>query len=238
MPGISEQFHQATIYSRKKPFAGSKPLQKPEPFKEYPKSKKLKLEAPDLPEGSLWDALKNRRSRRDFRKEAISKEQLAILLWAGQGVTGKISGYLLRTAPSAGALFPIETYLVINRVEGIEPGVYHWNLKEQALELLKPGDCSLEIELAALNQDMCRTAAVVFVFSAIFARSTSKYSDRGLRYVYMDAAHICQNLYLACEDLGLGCCGVGAFFDDEVDALIGLDSKEEAAVYLAAVGKF
>jgi SagB-type dehydrogenase family enzyme len=238
MAGLSGQFHQGTIYSRKKPFTGSKPQDRPEPFKEYPGSKKVKLETPALPAGSLWLSLKNRRSRRDFKKEPISKDQLALLLWAAQGGTEKNSGFQLRTAPSAGALYPIETYLVINRVEGLEPGVYHWNLIEQSLELLKAGDCSLEMEISALSQDMCRTGAVVFAWSAIFARSTFKYSDRGLRYIYMDAGHICENLYLACEDLKLGCCGVGAFFDDEVDALLGLDSKEEAAVYLAAVGKY
>lgn len=238
MPGIAEQFHQNTVYSRKKPFAGSRPSRQAEPFKEYPNSKRLKLEPPDLPKGSLWQALKNRRSRREFIKEPITKEQLALLLWACQGVTSKISGYLLRTAPSAGALYPVETYLVINRVQGIDPGIYHWNIQEQALELLKQGDFSREIESAALNQDMCRNGSVVFVFSAIFARSTFKYSDRGLRYIYMDAGHICQNLYLACEDMNLGCCGIGAFFDDEVNDLFGLDSREESAIYLAAVGKY
>jgi len=237
MAGIGEEFLKRTCYSRSHPFVGSKPKQMAAPFKEYKDARKIKLEAPSLPESSLWNALKSRRSRRDFTRQAISQEQLSLLLWASQGVTEKVSGFLLRTAPSAGALYPLETYLVINRVDGIDPGIYHFNILTQELELVKAGDFSRTIETAALGQDMCAAASAVFVWSAVFARSAYKYSDRAYRYLFTDAGHICQNLYLACEDLGLGCCAVGAFFDDAVDDLIGLDSEDEAAVYLAAVGK-
>ena len=106
------------------------------------------------------------------------------------------------------------------------------------MEEIRSGDFSKEIESAALGQDMCRRAAAVFIWSAVFSRSTFKYSDRGYRYIFADAGHICQNLYLACEDLGLGCCGIGAFFDDQVDSLLGLNSGEESTIYLAAVGKY
>ena len=238
MAGIGEEFFQRTSYSRSGIFQGSRPLRPAEPFKTYPKAKRVSLPEPELPSGSLWQALKNRRSRRDFKKESITQKELGLLLWAAQGVTEKISGFLLRTAPSAGALYPVETYLVINRVEELEPGIYHWNIKEQVLEQLKAGDFSREIESACLGQDMCRTASVVFAWSAIFARSTYKYSDRGIRYIFVDAGHICQNLYLACEDLGLGCCAIGAFFDDAVNELLGLDGREEASIYLSAVGKY
>jgi len=238
MAGIGEEFFKRTIYSRTRHLTGVSPAKRgTEPFKAYAQSRSVKLGEASIPDGSLWQCLKHRRSRREYKHEPISQKQLALLLWACQGVTSKIPGFLLRTAPSAGALYPIESYLVVNRVEGMEQGVYHWNILEQGLELLKPGDFSHQIEAAALGQDMCRRGAVVFIWSAIFARSTYKYSDRGFRYVFMDAGHICQNLYLACEDLGLGCCGIGAFFDEEVDALLGLDSENEASVYLAAVGK-
>jgi len=237
MAGIGEEFFKRTIYSRQRQFTGSRPKNPAEPFKAYAQNPRIKLEKPAIPDGSLWQCLKHRRSRREYKREPISQKQLALLLWACQGVTSEIPGFFLRTAPSAGALYPIESYLVLNRVEQMEQGIYHWNILEQSLELLKPGDFSHQIEAAALGQDMCREAAAVFIWSAIFARSTYKYSDRGYRYVFMDAGHICQNLYLACEDLGLGCCGIGAFFDDEVDALLGLDSENEASVYLAAVGK-
>jgi len=238
MSGIGEEFFQKTIYSRTRPFRGARPKKMAEPFKTYPESSKIKLPLPELPSGSLWTSLKNRRSRRDFKREPISQDELGLLLFAIQGITERVSGYLLRTAPSAGALYPIETYLVINRVQDIDPGIYHWNILESALELLKPGDFSKQIEESALGQDMCRDGAVVFVFCAIFARSSYKYSDRGYRYVFMDAGHICQNLYLACEDLGLGCCAIGAFFDDAVNELLELDGIEESAIYLSAVGRY
>jgi SagB-type dehydrogenase family enzyme len=238
MAGIGDEFFKRTIYSRTRHFAGFKPEKMAEPFKQYPASRKLKLAVPGLPEGSLWKALENRRSRRELKPVAIGKDQLSLLIWACQGVTSKVSGYFLRTAPSAGALFPVETYLVVNRVDGIDPGIYHWNLVEQSLEELRSGDFSKEIEAAALNQGMCRNGSAVFIWSAVFSRSAYKYSDRAYRYIFMDAGHICQDLYLACEDLGLGCCAIGAFFDDDVDGLLGLNSDDESSIYLAAVGKY
>jgi len=238
MAGIGEEFFKRTIYSRTRPFSGFKPDQRAEPFKQYAASRKIKMDAPALPQGSLWQSLAKRRSRREFKREAITKDQLSLLIWACSGVTAKIPGFFLRTAPSAGALFPVEGYLVVNRVDGVEPGVYHWNILEQSLEEIRSGDFSKEIESAALGQDMCRRAAAVFIWSAVFSRSTFKYSDRGYRYIFADAGHICQNLYLACEDLGLGCCGIGAFFDDQVDSLLGLNSGDESTIYLAAVGKY
>jgi len=237
MAGIGEEFYKRTGYSRKRPFGGVRP-KAAAPFKSYPGAKTVKLVEPELPEGSLWKALKNRRSRREFKREAISKDQLSLLVWACQGVTAKVSDFLLRTAPSAGALFPVETYLVINRVTGIESGIYHWNIVSQDLELLNSGDFSREIQSAGLGQEMCGAGSAVFAWTAVFARSASKYSDRGYRYVLMDAAHVCQNLYLACEDLGLGCCGIGAYLDDEAGELLGLDPETEGVVYLAAVGKY
>jgi SagB-type dehydrogenase family enzyme len=238
MAGIGDEFFRKTIYSRTRHFPGYKPERRADPFKQYAGSRKLKMEAPALPKGSLWESLAKRRSRREFKREAISREQLALLIWSGQGVTSKISGFVLRTAPSAGALFPVESYLVVNRVEGVEPGIYHWNILEQSLEEIRSGDCSREIEDAALSQEMCEKAAAVFIWSAVFSRSTFKYSDRGYRYIFVDAGHVCQNLYLACEDLGLGCCAIGAFFDDQVDELLGLRSEDESSIYLAAVGKY
>jgi len=238
MAGIGEEFFQRTCYSRTRPFEGVKPKTISEPFKAYKDAQTVKVPAPKLPEGSLWKALANRRSRREFKREAISPEQLSLLIWSCTGVTQKIPGFFLRTAPSAGALYPVENYLVVNRDEGIEPGIYHWNLLEQELELVKAGDCSRELQAAALSQDMASRAAVVFVWSAIFGRSTYKYADRGYRYIFADAGHVCENLYLACEDLGLGCCGIGAFFDDDLDKFMGFTTDDEATIYLAAVGKY
>ncbi len=141
-----------------------------------------------------------------------------------------------RATPSAGALYPIETYIVVNRVEEIPPGIYHYNVKEAKLSLLKEGHFGSDLCHAGLDQEMLEEAACVFIWTAIVQRSKWKYRERAYRYIYMDVGHIGQNLYLAATALNLGCCTVGAFFDEEVDRLIGLDGKGEISVYLGAVG--
>jgi len=163
--------------------------------------------------------------------------ELSNLLWATQGITEKAFGPWYRTAPSAGALHPIDTYLVVNRVQGLEPGIYFFDVLEFSLVLKRTGDFSGPIAQAALNQDMARTAAVVFVWVAVIQRSRQKYRQRAYRYIYLDCGHIAQNLYLAATALDLGCCGIAAIFDDEVNDLVGVDGQEETAIYLAMVGK-
>ena len=139
--------------------------------------------------------------------------------------------------PSAGALYPIETYIIVNRVEEIPSGLYHYNVKEAQLVLLKEGHFGSDLCHAGLGQEMLEEASCVFIWTAIVERSKWKYRERAYRYIYMDAGHIGQNLYLAATALGLGCCTVGAFFDEEVDRLIGVDGKEEISIYLGAVGR-
>jgi SagB-type dehydrogenase family enzyme len=145
-------------------------------------------------------------------------------------------GREFRTAPSAGALYPIETYLIVNKVEGLEKGLYHYNIAAHSLEELKTGEYGIEITHAALDQDMCAEAAVVFVWSAIFIRSKWKYGQRAYRLVYLDAGHIVENLALSATGIGLGSCQIGAFFDDEVNQIIGVDGVEESVLYLSTVG--
>jgi len=134
-------------------------------------------------------------------------------------------------------LFPIETYLVINRVDELEPGLYHLFLPEWELEFLSPGSYGPRLAQAALGQRMMATAAVDFIWTAVAYRSAWKYEQRTYRYIYLDTGHICQNLYLACESLKLGCCAVGAFFDGDANQLIAADGNEETLIYMAAVGK-
>ena len=160
-----------------------------------------------------------------------------MLIWATQGITTKSWGFDFRTVPSAGALYPIETYVVVNRVEGILPGIYHYNVKEAQLVLIREGSFGRELSQAALGQGMLEEAASVFVWTAMVERSKWKYRERAYRYIYMDVGHIGQNLYLAATGLNLGCCTVGAFFDDEIDHLIGIDGKTEISVYLGIVGR-
>jgi SagB-type dehydrogenase family enzyme len=159
------------------------------------------------------------------------------MLWATQGTTLRIREYSFRSAPSAGALYPVETYLVANRVEGLTPGLYHYDVPEAFLQLLKEGDYGRPLAACALDQRMLEEAAAAFVWTALIERSAWKYVERAYRYIYLDAGHIAQNLYLAATGLGLGCCSVGAFFDDEVNELLEVDGEKETIVYMATVGK-
>ncbi len=189
------------------------------------------------PPADLWEMLRRRRSRREFLAEDLAQEALYLLLWAAQGVTrpGRLA---FRTAPSAGALYPVETYLAAARVEGVEPGVYHWELPEERLARVAARPDVAEAACAAcLDQQMAALAPVTFVWTALWGRGAQKYGDRALRYAYLDAGHLAENLALAAEALGLGCCMVGAFLDDEMNALVGVDGREESSLYAACVGR-
>jgi len=207
-------------------------------YKEYPEAaERLVLDpAPHSPGADLWACLQARRSLRKYRDRPLSLEDLTALVWAAQGVTQASPPYLLRTAPSAGALYPVETYLAVHRVTGVAPGIWHLNLPEFALELIRPGDCRRALVEACLSQQFMGSGALAFIWSGILNRAMSKYRERAIRYLFLDAGHICQNLMLAAAALGLGCCPVGAFFDEEVEHLTQVDGEEEVALYLAAVG--
>jgi SagB-type dehydrogenase family enzyme len=231
-------FQQETKYYRGKLPGG--PLlwhTKPEVYKNYPSAPRVKLDAPDTEDGmALWKAIDQRRSVRDFREEPLTKASLSQLLWATQGITKEHMGYELRAAPSAGALYPVETYLVINNIQDVEPGIYHYAPQTHELEQLKQGDFGESIARAALDQGTAAEANVVFAWTALFERSKWKYKQRAFRYVYLDAGHISQNLALAAVSLGLGSCQVAALYDDEVNSLLGVDGTEESILYLSVVG--
>ncbi|NWF55259.1 MAG: SagB/ThcOx family dehydrogenase [Syntrophaceae bacterium] len=230
---IGQRFQQETKYYR--PAHRSKP---PERVAEFLQTRKIPLPPPHLDGGpSLWKALRERRSIRDYSPAPLSLKDLSALLWATQGITEKAFAPWYRTAPSAGALHPIDTYLVVNRVEGMDPGIYFFEVVEFSLILRREGDFSGPIARAALDQEIAQSAAVVFVWVAVIQRSRQKYRQRAYRYIYLDCGHIAQNLYLAATALGLGCCGIAAIFDDEVNDLVGVDGQEETAIYLATVGK-
>lgn len=207
-----------------------------EPFKKYPDTEKIMLPTDWQKDSSLQDALQGRRSNRRYRDSPISIQDLAMLLWASQGVTGRAGSYSFRPAPSAGALYPIETYLAINNVETVAAGLYHFQVAEFCLAKLGSGFLGEEVAQAALGQSFLAKAGVVFIWSAVLRRNFAKYGHRGLRYVLMDAGHICQNMLLAAEALDLGACPVAAFYDDELNRLLNLDGEEESVVYLASVG--
>ncbi|MFH0812333.1 MAG: SagB/ThcOx family dehydrogenase [Pseudomonadota bacterium] len=235
---IGERFHEKTSLTWRGVVGDlffPKP-EKPPQYKEYSGVKKITLPKPDYRGMPLEEAIEKRRSVRNYSRKALSLAQLSQILFAAQGVTGTIYGHLIRSAPSAGALFPIEVYAVVNKVEGLSPGIYHYNVQEHALEMLNAGDYRNQITDAGLKQDMLGEANVTFVLSAIFDRTRHKYGERGFRYIYMEAGHISQNIYLQAVSLGLASVSVGAFLDDKVNQLIGIDGRKEAVIYLHAVG--
>ncbi len=186
--------------------------------------------------------LENRKSIREFSQVAITKDELSYLLWLTQGVkevkeTSKNS-VTFRTVPSAGARHPFETYLYINRVEGIKPGLYFYNALKHNLVLLDSNPEKLEdLWIACQRQNMVKTAAVNFIWSAIPNRTVWRYTARSWRYLHLDAGHVCQNLYLAGESINCGVCGIGAFIDEFINDYLGFDGENEFVIYLASLGK-
>jgi SagB-type dehydrogenase family enzyme len=237
--GIGDQFQSETKHIRGKLGGGYLDRgRKPDTYKKYPDAKTIKL--PKMfPDQSLTvtEALKRRQSTRFFSPNPLSLNELAFLCWAATGIQRKEHGYDFRTSPSAGALYPIETYVAVNNVEGVERGLYHYDIEGHGLEELKLGDFGGALAQAALGQVMLEEAQVVFVWTAIFARSKWKYRQRAYRYVYLDAGHIAGNLALSATSIGLGTCQVGAFFDDEANSIVGVDGVEESVIYLSVVGK-
>ncbi len=211
---------------------------KPDPYKAYPPDReRIQLEDPDTEGGGpLYSLLKERRSVRAYGPGAMDKGTLGQLLWASQGISRDTRQHQLRTAPSAGALYPIETYVVANNVRGLEPGVYHYEVFQHGLALVRPGEWGAALARAALGQNMLARAPAVFAWSALVERCKWKYDQRAYRYIYLDAGHAAQNLALAAVALGLGSCQVGAFFDGEVDDVLELDGVEETVIYMSAVG--
>ena len=235
---IGDLFQQETKYIRGK--LSGRPLlwhAKPKTYKQYPKAPKIDLGGPPTEGGApLWTAIRNRRSVRNFKDKPLSKQDLSQLLWATQGITKKEMDFAFRACPSAGALYPVETYLVLNNVEGIDPGIYHYRVLDHNVEQLQQGNFRLEIAQAALDQDMAYSANAVFVWTAVFARAKWKYEQRAYRYVYLDAGHIAQNLALAAVGLNLGTCQIAALYDEEVNSLLQIDGEKESVLYMSVVG--
>lgn len=185
------------------------------------------------PTMSVAHALSQRRSLREYADRAITGEELAWVLSAATAITAE-DGF--RTAPSAGALYPIETYVALRRVDGIHAGLYHLDVRAQALEPLRTGSVAGDLMIAGLGQDFLRTAPVVLVLTGLFQRTRWKYHERHYRYVCWEGGHVAQNVYLAAEAVGLGACMVGAFLDGMVNELLHIDGRHEAALGLIAVG--
>ncbi len=203
--------------------------------KTYPNAMRVPLPPPQGGHAiSLAEAIEQRRSQRSYSEQPLSPEALSFLLHAAQGITESRWGF--RAAPSAGALYPLEVYVVIHSASGFAPGLYHYDAYTHALEQLRSANLRLALLYAGLGQEFLARAGACFVLTAIFQRTRWRYRERTYRYVLLEAGHVGQNLYLAAAALGLGACAVGAFLDDEINRLLNVDGDEEAALYLIAVG--
>jgi SagB-type dehydrogenase family enzyme len=206
--------------------------------KTYRNLTKIPLPPPDREGGNpIWPTIAARRSERDFVDRPLTIREISQLVWASVGLTSPSGELDYRAAPSAGALHPVETYIVSHNVDGLDAGVYHYAVTAHQLELIKPGDLRGEIEAATLGQDVARVASAVFVWTAVFDRCKWKYGQRAYRYIYLDAGHVAHGVAVAASALGIGSCPIGAFYDDEMDSLLGVDGEAEGVIYLTAVGQ-
>ena len=207
-------------------------------YKRYPGAPLVELPPHDLEVGSsAAAAIASRRSTRDYVPTPMSSAELSRLLFLTSGIAADKYGNARRTAPSSGALYPIEVYAVVHRVDGIDPGVYHYAYREHALEQVRSGDFRAKVVEQAISQEFLGECGVVLFLTMIMQRMRPKYQDRSYRYGLLEAGHLGENAYLAATSMGLGACGVGAFMDDQINEMLGVDGVEEAAVYMLAAGR-
>ncbi|MHB1400519.1 MAG: SagB/ThcOx family dehydrogenase [Trichloromonadaceae bacterium] len=217
------------------------PLQKPprpdQPVIPLPRPEELNIFAGT----DLIEAIGRRRSHRRFQPQSLTLAELALLLWATQGVQEVLApGTALRTVPSAGCRHAFETYLLITQVEDVAPGLYRYLPVEHALvceRLMDPVQIRFALVPATLNQRFVATAPVTFAWTTLPYRMEWRYDLAAHRVIAIDAGHLCQNLYLACEAIAAGTCAIAAYNQDLMDQLLGVDGEEEFCIYLAPVGK-
>ncbi len=226
-PGMSDLFGAIASWGAQPPL-----------YKTYPDAPRIVLPPPDDRPGiTLEEAVQKRRSVRAYSDEPLTLAELSRVLFLTGGINAERFGAKLRAAPSAGALYPIETYLTVHRVTGLQPGVYHYTVTDHTLALLREANVRSETVRQGLMQGFLGTCGVVVYFTVILQRLRWRYQERSYRYALLEAGHLAQNLYLAATSLGMGVCAVGAFLDDEVNAMLGVDGEQEAAVYMLSVGK-
>lgn len=193
----------------------------------------ITLPAPNTTDGmSLTQALSLRRSIRTYSEEPVSLQEVSQLLWSAQGITNE-RGF--RTAPSAGATFPLELYLMANNVEGLKKGIYHYHPLENGMEFIREGNLAPDLARACLSQAMVSDAGVVLIFAAVFERTTARYGERGIRYVHNEIGHAAQNVHLQAAAIDLGTVVIGAYRDEEVEQILDL-GDELRVLYLMPVG--
>lgn len=181
---------------------------------------------------SIEETLNNRRTIRHYSKKPMDINELSQLLWAAQGITSKEG---LRTAPSAGALYPLEIFIVVGNVYNLENGTYKYNPSKHSIKKLSSGDNRKLLADAALGQEQINSAAAIIIITALPERTTWKYGERGKRYVQIEVGHSAQNVMLQAEALEIGVCPIGAFQDEKVKKVLGLTNEEP--FYILTLGK-
>ena len=218
---------------------------KPQPPLELPPDSRARIidlprpESLDIPAVDLRAAIERRRSIRSYLREPITLQELSFLLWCTQGVQ-RIHGNqaTFRTVPSAGARHAFETYLLVNDVEGLKPGLYRFLALTHRLQVVNTDPAvASRITSACFDQQFILRGGVVFIWTAVPYRMTWRYGERGYRDLHLDAGHVCQNLYLAAEATGCGTCAIAAFDDDDMNAILGINGSDQFVIYLATVGK-
>jgi SagB-type dehydrogenase family enzyme len=243
MARIGREFIKKTKYEYLDPSAQSRGRpQPPLELEIYKGGELIELPAPEsltIRAVDLRQAIERRSSVRRYSRTPLTLEELSFLLWCTQGIKEVIPGSAtFRTVPSAGARHALETYLLINNVDTLSAGLYWYSALRHGLILIDDGDqLADQLVTACLGQRFVAQSGATFIWTASSYRMTWRYSERGYRYFFLDAGHVCQNLYLAAEAIDCGVCAIAAFSDDAVNEFLRIDGEEQFSLYLATVGK-
>lgn len=242
--GIGQSFMRLTQRKYLEPSRQSQGL--PQPPLEAPYDTTARIiplpapDSPEVPDLPLRTAIAQRATLRRYADTPLTLAELSMLLWVTQGIKyiDHERRHTSRTVPSAGARHAFETLLLINRVEGVSPGLYRYLASaHHLLTISLDGDLADTLTAACLGQHQISKSAVTFFWVAVVERMTWRYGARGYRYLFLDAGHVCQNLYLAAEPIRCGVCAIGAYDDDELNAALNLDGETQFVTYGATVGK-
>jgi SagB-type dehydrogenase family enzyme len=243
MRGIGKEFMDKTRYKHLEESDQTKGLPQP-PLELPPEVGQMIIALPkpgklDLGHADLREVIEGRRSVRAYSGEPFTVEELSWLLWACQGVKEVVGRpATLRTVPSAGARHPFETYVLVNKVEGLAKGLYRFLATEHKLTTVNmEDDIADRVTEGCYKQRFVKECAATFIYTADLYRMYWRYGERGYRYMHLDAGHACQNLYLAAEAIGGGACAIGAFYDELLNEALGIDDENQFAVYVTTTGK-
>ncbi|HME55577.1 MAG TPA: SagB/ThcOx family dehydrogenase [Candidatus Lokiarchaeia archaeon] len=240
-----DAFFQGTKYTREElPRKSLNVNEKPDDFKIYENRERVALPTEhDFLLNDLKHVLVERRSRRRFSPEPMALQELSTLLKFSAGLSNEEgaefsdSGFKLRHVPSAGGLYPYETYVIAHNVEGLNRGLYHYHVPGHALDVLKEGDFRKDAAGICLDQFLARDCAAMLAWTLVAPRSKWKYGERAYRYIFLDLGHLAQNFYLVAEVLQLSACAIGALYDDEGNDFLEVDGYDESLCYVGVVGR-